>query len=163
MTRTSSVIDRRIEAAIQRMARRSFARRWARAIADPTHPITTNERAILLAILLVECTARPKVVRAIEWVVAVPLRTGLLGNGARSVGEGITVGPFQQPASPFRREAAVTVAANRLTMRPGTVQSTTEMARYWNGPASETNGPMPYGRAIRLALPYAERLLRSHR
>jgi len=101
---------------------------------------------VLRAILLVEMLERPFWMRLIERTSSV-----FPGVGARSVG------PFQMAASPFRFDAAVKDAAERLECHFGRVDPTLdEIALYWNGAASRQPGA---AMSYRLALEISTRVL----
>ena len=83
-------------------------------------------RVRLLAIAAVESSARPGLVRGVEWTMWWVLKWTRLKRVER-----MTLGPFQMSRAPFRCQDAVSSAAARL--RPFDERSVTELALDWNG------------------------------
>lgn len=113
---------------------------------------SSDEVELLVAISLVERSARPIDARALEWLVAIPLRAGLLGARLRRRAERISVGPFQIRGAPFRLRDCVYQALCLVRENNLTSISLDEVAAIWNGPFADHSGPIPYTVALELAL-----------
>lgn len=143
---------------IERLSTSLLVQRWAKTIKSLA--VDGEQRKTLVAVLLVECSARPRIVRIFEWSVAFVFRSGLLGDRARRRGHAITVGPLQMKAAPFNREAAVKAALSLLGKEREVLRSRWQLAELWNGPAANSvEQILPYGIALELAMPIAERIL----
>lgn len=139
-----------LRALLRRHARSMQVRRIVRhcSLGGTSHP----EAALVAAIAVTEMSARPADARAIEWMVAIPLRNGFLGARCRRWSSQLTLGPFQMRDAPFRLKAAVTRAVQEMRDLRMTDMSLAEVARIWNGPMAETHGAVPYSDVLRVAL-----------
>lgn len=116
-------------------------------------------RLALVTILLVELSARPGLVRAVEWCAATLGHSRFAGPFRRRASR-ITVGPFQIRGGAWSRELAVSQARERLARSGPSGRSAEVLAQVWNGPRwAEMGGPLTYAEALRVARPYALRLL----
>lgn len=143
---------------IERGSTSLLVQRWTKTIQSLA--VNGEQRTTLVAVLLVECSARPRIVRIFEWSVAFVFRSGLLGARALRRGRGMTVGPLQMKAAPFKREAAVERALSLLGKEREVLKCPWQLAELWNGPgANSVDQILPYGIALELAMPIAERIL----
>lgn len=135
----------------QRSSSRTY-RRWAALVVK--EEIVEAEAVAVLAILLVEMSARTASMRAIEWIAAAVLRAGLLGRWGKERAARMTLGPLQMRAAPFMMDAALREAQRRVSrVEPLDAPS---LAAAWNGPrADSANRPVPYTEALETALPIA--------
>lgn len=146
-----------VNSKLRRLAQRKTASRWVNTIA--THDRPPEMRVALVSILLVEQSARPPLVRALEWAVALPSRI-LTRRGTTWRAAKITVGPLQLRGGAWRRDRAVGQAADILTHSQIDLANLDEIARCWNGPATTTaSSRFTYAEALRMAQPLAIRLL----
>lgn len=146
MTRQPLILgDRRwIAWRIERAQQSVGFKRYARRVDEI--PMSTRERNIVLALLMVEMTARPRLARACEWVVWFAGRCFFVP--ARWLP--LTRGPFQMKRAPFGFHAAATEAADRIRDQPDDPDS---LARYWHGAACRERGArVGYGYALQIAL-----------
>jgi hypothetical protein len=119
-------------------------KRFAGCLAET--PLRDRDREILLAILLVEMTARPTLVRMLEWALALTGRW--LALPVRWLPS--TLGPFQMRDAPFAFQQAARVAAKRIEHEPYDAVS---LARSWHGAAGRERGArVGYADALRIAL-----------
>lgn len=149
--------ERYVAAAAWRLARSDKVARWCDLIcakeADPA------SRVALVTVLLVEMTARPALARAVEWLVALPLRS-CLGGPLRARGQRMTVGPLQLRGGPWSPTAAVEEASMQLRQRCPNPSDPEELARAWNGPAATRAGTgLKYATAVRVVRAEADRLV----
>lgn len=143
---------------IERLSTSLLVQRWTKTI--KALAVHRDQGTTLVAVLLIECSARPRIVRILEWSVAFVFRSGLLGDRARRRGHAMTVGPLQMKAAPFNREAAVEAALFLLGKECEVLKSPWQLAELWNGPgANSVDQILPYGIALELAIPIAERIL----
>ena len=142
-----------LEARLRALAESELVRRIVRYSYDAG--ADHSEAALLAAIAITECSARPADARAIEWLVALPLRFGLLGPQANRWSSRLTVGPFQMQEAPFSLKASVGELLRRVKKLGLAQQSLEEVARIWNGGMAETWASAPYSRVLRRSLDLA--------
>ena len=137
----------------------SLARRWARTVATASRTIELKEA--ILAVLLVEVSARPATARAVEWASSYLLRHSPIPP-LRQRGEKLTVGPLQLQGGPWQRKLAVDRAVAILVDSQESLSDNSELARIWNG---TVNGRprKRYVSALDVARPIAQRLLTEAR
>ncbi len=139
-----------------RLAQGRRAHRWAREVC--TREADEQWRHGLIAILLVEMSARPQLARALEWAVALPLRSAPQGPWTQ-LGRRITVGPLQLRNGAFKRVRAIEEARAVLHSWGGNPRDFEGLAQLWNGPLSARgSSSVRYDDALRLAYPLAVRL-----
>ncbi len=161
MVETGSASLRYVQATTWRLSRRSEVRRWVRAISIQERCSCLSEA--LVAILLVEMTARPLAARALEWMIALPLRSPM-GGPWRDLGRRITVGPLQLRGGARSRDTAISQARALLRHAGVDAKNMDELATFWNGPlALDRAGALCYSDALEIAHPLARRLLASER
>lgn len=118
-----------------------------------TAQASNSETRLLCALAITEMSARPSDVRAIEWVVASLLRSGVLGARAARRGNRLTVGPFQIQGASFALSEAVLQALARLRVEKLDIRYISDVALNWNGPLAD-RGTIQYSlvldRAIKL-------------
>lgn len=153
----STPAARYVQSAAWRLARRPAVRRWVHSIVLGRS--STSECVALVAVLLVEMSARRRAVRALEWAVALPLRK-FPCPAVRRAGMKITTGPFQMSGGPWSREEAVSAARERLHRCGLAEHSIPDLARCWNGNLfAEMAGPLDYANALSITWPEAARLV----
>jgi hypothetical protein len=109
-------------------------------------PLEKRDRDILLAILLVEMTARPQLARALEWLLVLLGRSLFLPKRWLPS----TLGPFQMRDAPLAFEKAAHNAARQIQSKPYDVDC---LARFWHGAAGRERGSrVGYAEALRVAL-----------
>ncbi len=153
-------LARRLDAAYARLTRRAFVRRWASVIDEVE--MTADERLMLLSLLLVECSARPRVARVVEWSTVGASRAFLPRELGARFRASRTLGVFQQRGPPFRKRAAVHAALTLLRARPGASTDRSIAARHWNGPSADQGRTLSYVRAMSLAEAHAIHLCTTH-
>jgi hypothetical protein len=108
------------------------------------------ERRVLLAILMVEMTARPTSIRALEWAVYGLGRCLFLPERWLPS----TLGPFQMRGAPFAFERAALLATHRIQ---GRLYDPRLLAHSWHGAAGRERGArVGYAQALQVALQRAE-------
>jgi len=129
---------------------------WVREIcAQESNPAI---REALVALLLVESTARPLDARFVEWATRVLLLSVPLGN-VRRRGRSLTVGPLQLRGGAWSRTAAVTQARTLLNDVFNGQPDVEALAACWNGRGPDGFPQAPYVRALSLVQPIAAGLL----
>ena len=123
--------------------------------------MSPEERLMLFSILLVECSARPRPARALEWT-CVALAGVLPGVGGRQRATR-TLGAFQQRGAPFRKREAVLAALQHLRASDAPTLDRATVARRWNGPSAGQGRPLSYIRALALAEGHTALLLTDQR
>ena len=113
---------------------------------------TRIEATLITAIAITERSARPKDARLIEWLVALPLRSGVFGPAARRLGLRISVGPFQMCGAPFGLKRSVVAALIRVRLNGLALRTPDSVARDWNGVMTDVRGTVRYSEVLRLAL-----------
>lgn len=109
---------------------------------------TTYETMLVTVIAVVECSARPLDARFVEWLVALSLRSGLLGSVAQKRGRSITVGPFQLRNAPFRLAESTLETLTRVRECLRSEKTLREIGVWWNGSQAETRHTAPYSNVL---------------
>jgi hypothetical protein len=134
-------ISWRLEETQASRAYRRYAERLSHLELEP------RVRHLLLAILLVEMSARSGTCRAVEWILAFLARTFRIRCVMRRPR---TLGPFQMQNAPFHFEQAVAKAASLIERQPREVES---IARFWHGVAQRERGArVGYATALQIAM-----------
>lgn len=150
-----------VEIMLSRRFRRLARTRTVRKIVNCVNESDADTAAcrVVVAISLVEMSARPTDARLVEWLFALPGRTGLLGRRVQRWSEARTVGPLQLRCGPFRVRNAVKTALGALEGARIDLAVPEQIAAFWNGTVYTHNGSVLYQRLLCVAFPVADRLL----
>lgn len=113
----------------------------------------------VVAISLVEMSARPMDARLLEWSLVLPGRSGVLGLRLKCWSEARTVGPLQLQHGPLSLRAAVESAIHRLQSARIDLSNLDEIAVFWNGPSHRASGSSRYKSVLSEAHEIAKVLL----
>jgi hypothetical protein len=103
-------------------------------------------REILLSILLIETRERPRVIRALEWLISILIPS-----------RETTCGMFQMTNSPFRFNKSVSEVVGRLEANDCSpsleIRSLEQVARLWHGASTRQRGEaLSYVSAMQIAI-----------
>lgn len=150
-----------VEASVLRLSYTRSIRRWTHTVR--ALDASPREQVALVAVLLVESSARPRWVRSLEWLAALPLRAGVLGPLGRRLAGTLTLGPWQMRGAEWNRAVAAQQALTYLRADGPAAHDLVRLAEHWNGPhANAADRPVRYADALLLAARSASRLVEAN-
>ena len=140
-----------------RLAHSGKGRRWTSIVREVGE--SDEWQIAIMALWLVEMSARPASARALEWLVALSFRH--TPGPWRPRAMSITVGPLQISGGRWSARFAIRAALDRLRwsgVHPRDIES---IGRCWNGSCDEAQLSFPYIAALDIARSYAARMVRE--